>query len=147
MDAAAAPKRFRLGEWQVDSALDEIRSGERVVKLEPRTMRLLCVLAERPGEVWSADDLLGRVWPGVMVTQSSVYQAIAQLRRELGDDGAEARYIATVPRRGYRLVATVEPLASAALEPAAAILVDLAASRGNCDGTLGSRRIAIRRCE
>src|SRR6185436_5116724 len=108
MEAAAAPKRFRLGEWQVDSTLDEIRTGERVVKLEPRTMRLLCVLAERPGEVWSADELLARVWPGVMVTQSSVYQAIAQLRRELGDDGDEARYIATVPRRGYRLVAAVE---------------------------------------
>jgi TolB-like protein/DNA-binding winged helix-turn-helix (wHTH) protein/thioredoxin-like negative regulator of GroEL len=121
MEAAAAPKRFRLGEWQVDSALDEIRSGERSVKLEPRTMRLLCVLAERPGEVWSADDLLGRVWPGVMVTQSSVYQAIAQLRRELGDDGTEARYIATVPRRGYRLIAAVEqPASTSPLEPVSA---------------------------
>jgi TolB-like protein/DNA-binding winged helix-turn-helix (wHTH) protein/Tfp pilus assembly protein PilF len=127
MEGGAAPRRFRIGEWLVDSAIDEIRSGERLSKLEPRTMRLLCVLAERPGEVWSADELLARVWPGVMVTQSSVYQAIAQLRRELGDDGEEARYIATVPRRGYRLVAAVEPLpqesavptASAAVTPAA----------------------------
>jgi len=117
MEAAAAPKRFRLGEWQVDSTLDEIRTGERVVKLEPRTMRLLCVLAERPGEVWSADELLARVWPGVMVTQSSVYQAIAQLRRELGDDGDEARYIATVPRRGYRLIGNVEPLTAPVPSP------------------------------
>ncbi len=133
MEAAAAPKHFRIGEWLVDSAIDEIRSGERLVKLEPRTMRLLCVLAERPGEVWSADELLGRVWPGVMVTQSSVYQAIAQLRRVLGDDGEEARYVATVPRRGYRLIAPVEPFAP---EPVAA------PEPGDPEATLPPRRRA-----
>lgn len=110
MNSASALRQFRLGVWLVDSSLDEIRAGDTLHKLEPRTMRLLCVLAERPGEVWSADELLGRVWPGVMVTQSSVYQAIAQLRRVLGDVGDEARYIATVPRKGYRLVATPLPI-------------------------------------
>jgi TolB-like protein/DNA-binding winged helix-turn-helix (wHTH) protein/Flp pilus assembly protein TadD len=120
MESAAAPRRLRIGEWQVDSTLDEIRAGDRLVKLEPRTMRLLCVLAERPGQVWSADELLERVWPGVMVTQSSVYQAIATLRRVLGDDGDEARYIATVPRKGYRLVAAVESLDAPSAAPAAA---------------------------
>ena len=49
MEGGAAPRRFRIGEWLVDSAIDEIRSGEQLAKLEPRTMRLLCVLAERPG--------------------------------------------------------------------------------------------------
>lgn len=117
MESAAAPRRFRIGDWQVDSTLDEIRAGERLVKLEPRTMRLLCVLAEKPGEVWSAEELLERVWPGVMVTQSSVYQAIATLRRVLGDDGDEAKYIATVPRKGYRLVATVMPLDTQLVAP------------------------------
>lgn len=120
MESAVAPRRLRIGEWQVDSTLDEIRAGDRLVKLEPRTMRLLCVLAERPGQVWSADELLERVWPGVMVTQSSVYQAIATLRRVLGDDGDDARYIATVPRKGYRLVAAVEPLDAQSAAPATA---------------------------
>ncbi len=77
--------------------------------------------------VWSADELLERVWPGVLVTQSSVYQAIAQLRRVLGDDGEEARYIATVPRRGYRLVAEVElPGVAAATSPATSALAPAA---------------------
>src|SRR5262245_20276207 len=124
MESAAAPRRLRIGEWQVDSSLDEIRAGDRLVKLEPRTMRLLCVLAERPGEVWSAEELLERVWPGVMVTQSSVYQAIAQLRRVLGDDGEEARYIATVPRKGYRLVAAIEALDAAPQVAAPAAAAD-----------------------
>ena len=108
---------FRIGDWRLDPALDEISRDGRRIKLEPRMTRLLCCLAERPGEVVSLNTLLDRVWPGVVVSQSSVYQAIAQLRRELGDTEAEPRYIATVPRRGYRLVAAVaydDPALSAA---------------------------------
>lgn len=104
---------FHIGDWRVDPALDEIRCGDRGVKLEPRMMRLLCCLAERPGEVVSVDTLLDRVWTGVVVGQSSVYQAVAHLRRVLGDTEAESRYIATVPRKGYRLVAAVRSEAAA----------------------------------
>lgn len=100
---------YRVGDWIVEPALDEIRRGEQRVKLEPRMMRLLCCLAETPGDVVSTGTLLDRVWPGVVVSPSSVYQAIAQLRRELGDRDTPPRYIATVPRKGYRLVAPVAP--------------------------------------
>jgi transcriptional activator of cad operon len=72
-------------------------------------MRLLLCLAERAGEVVSIDDLLNQVWSGVIVTPDSVYQAVASLRRLLGDDHKQPAYIATVPRLGYRLVATVTP--------------------------------------
>lgn len=72
-------------------------------------MRLLLCLAERAGEVVSIDELLDQVWSGVVVTPDSVYQAVASLRRQLGDDAKEPAYIATVPRLGYRMVATVTP--------------------------------------
>jgi len=72
-------------------------------------MRLLLCLAEHPGEVVSIDDLLNQVWSGVVVSSDSVYQAIASLRRLLGDDPKQPAYIATVPRLGYRMVATVSP--------------------------------------
>lgn len=72
-------------------------------------MRLLVVLAERAGEVVSIDELLDQVWSGVTVTQDSVYQAVASLRRLLGDDPKEPAYIATVPRLGYRMLADVGP--------------------------------------
>jgi TolB-like protein/DNA-binding winged helix-turn-helix (wHTH) protein/Flp pilus assembly protein TadD len=98
---------FNVGAWCVDPSLDELRKSDRTVKLEPRMMRMLCVLAEHPGEVVSANDLLDKVWPGVIVGPNSVYQAIAQLRRLLGDDGEEPQYIATVARKGYRLIAPV----------------------------------------
>jgi len=72
-------------------------------------MRLLLCLAERAGEVVSIDEVLDQVWSGVVVTPDSVYQAVASLRRQLGDDAKEPAYIATVPRLGYRMVATVTP--------------------------------------
>ncbi len=70
-------------------------------------MRLLLCLAERAGEVVSIEELLNQVWPGVAVTPDSVYQAVASLRRQLGDDPKHPTYIATVPRLGYRMVAAV----------------------------------------
>ena len=72
-------------------------------------MRLLLFLAERTGQVVSQDELLDQVWPGVIVTPDSVYQAITSLRRHLGDDPKQPTYIATVPRLGYRMVAEVAP--------------------------------------
>lgn len=68
---------------------------------------LLRELAQHPGETVSIDELLDRVWAGVVVTPDSVYQAVATLRRLLGDDPKRPRYIATVPRLGYRLIAPV----------------------------------------
>jgi transcriptional activator of cad operon len=70
-------------------------------------MRLLLCLADHAGEVMSIDDLLNQVWPGVAVSSDSVYQAVTSLRRLLGDDPKQPTYIATVPRLGYRMVATV----------------------------------------
>jgi TolB-like protein len=70
-------------------------------------MRLLVYLAEHAGEVVSIDEMLKEVWSGVIVTSDSVYQAIASLRRDLGDDPKQPTYIATVPRLGYKLVAKV----------------------------------------
>ena len=70
-------------------------------------MGLLLCLAERPGEVVSIDELLDKVWTDVAVSPDSVYQAVASLRRLLRDDPKRPAYIATVPRLGYRMVATV----------------------------------------
>jgi len=98
---------FRIGEWRIDPALDEISRDGVTVKLEPRTMRVLVCLAERAGEVVSVNELLDRVWKDLVVTQYSVYQAIAVLRRALGDDPKAPTYIANVARRGYRLVAPI----------------------------------------
>ena len=116
------PKTLRIGDWFVNPLSGEIARGEERVRLEARTMRLLLCLAATPGEVVSIDALLDQVWSGVVVTPDSVYQAVAALRRLLGDDAKQPAYIVTVPRLGYRLVAPVESLADvpAAPQPARA---------------------------
>jgi transcriptional activator of cad operon len=115
-----SPKTLRIGDWFVNPLSGEIARGEERVRLEARTMRLLLCLAESPGEVVSIDALLSQVWSGVVVTPDSVYQAVAALRRLLGDDAKQPAYIVTVPRLGYRLVAPVEPQVAAAPQPAPA---------------------------
>jgi TolB-like protein/DNA-binding winged helix-turn-helix (wHTH) protein/Tfp pilus assembly protein PilF len=111
---------FQLGDVRVDSALDEIRKDSATIKLEPRTMRLLVCLAERAGQVVSVDELLDLVWKDVVVSPDSVYGAVASLRRTLGDDPKDPKYIANVMRRGYRLVAPVSTRAIALEPPPAA---------------------------
>ncbi|HEX4969731.1 MAG TPA: transcriptional regulator, partial [Steroidobacteraceae bacterium] len=96
-------KTLRIGDWLANPMSGELSRGEERVRLEARTMRLLLCLAERPGEVVSIDTLLSQVWSGVVVTPDSVYQAVAGLRRLLGDDAKQPAYIVTVPRLGYRL--------------------------------------------
>src|SRR5271169_6493232 len=102
---------LRIGDWCVNPAAGQISRNGETARLEVRTMRLLLCLAEHAGEVVSIDDLLNQVWSGVIVTPDSVYQAVASLRRLLGDDSKQPTYIATVPRLGYRIVATVSPWA------------------------------------
>ncbi|HRD96957.1 MAG TPA: winged helix-turn-helix domain-containing protein [Rubrivivax sp.] len=100
---------MQIGRWVADPQLDELRADGEIVKLEPRQMSLLMALARKPGQVVSTDELLDTVWPGVVVTPNSVYKAVALLRRSLGDESDQPRYIANVPRKGYRLLMPVLP--------------------------------------
>ena len=72
---------FMIGDVRVVPSLDEITKDGVVIKVEPRTMRLLMCLAERAGQVVSVDQLLAEVWKDVIVGPDSVYQSIASLRR------------------------------------------------------------------
>jgi transcriptional activator of cad operon len=110
----AAGGKLRVGDWCVDPVLGQISRAGETARIEARALRLLLCLAERPGEVVNIEALLDRVWPDVTVAQDSVYQAVTSLRRLLGDDLKEPAYIATVPRLGYRLVASVGPWIEAA---------------------------------
>jgi transcriptional activator of cad operon len=105
---------LQIGDWRVDPQLGQMTRGADVVRLEARALRLLMYLANRGGETVSIDELLDQVWSGVVVTQDSVYQAVTALRRTLGDDAKQPKYIVTVPRLGYRLIA---PVRAAADEP------------------------------
>jgi TolB-like protein/DNA-binding winged helix-turn-helix (wHTH) protein/Tfp pilus assembly protein PilF len=107
---ATSSDPLQIGEWLVDPRDDTLTRGAEKVKVEPRTMRLLIRLAQTPGAVVSQDELLESVWSGVVVGTASVYQSMSQLRKVLGDTEDPPRYIETVARKGYRLVARVSAL-------------------------------------
>jgi transcriptional activator of cad operon len=136
---------LRIGAWCVNPTSGQISREGETVRVEARTMRLLLCLAEHAGDVVSIDELLEQVWSGVIVTQDSVYQAIASLRRQLGDDAKEPAYIATVPRLGYRMVATVSPWVDeplAPMVPAPAVTGATSNAAIAAESTFGQRRRA-----
>src|SRR5581483_8969398 len=99
---------YQFDSVQVD--LDEFRvtkSGE-AVSLEPKAFEVLLFFIENPGRLIEKEELLNAVWKEAFVTQNALTRVIAQLRKGLGDDPKEARYIETVPTRGYRFIAEVE---------------------------------------
>ena len=129
-------EKFTMGTWQVNVSLDEVTGNGQLHKLEPRAMRLLAVLAQAGGEVVSGDALLTAVWPGLIVTPSSLYDAIAQLRKVLGPD-----HIGTVPRKGYRLVTPVGAVTPVKPPPAAAEVEPARADE--TEPRLGLRSVAV----
>jgi hypothetical protein len=70
-------------------------------------MDVLCFLAQHPGEVCSKDDIIGGVWARPYMAESVLSRSIAELRRILGDRAGEPRFIETITKRGYRLIAPV----------------------------------------
>lgn len=85
-----------------------IRCDGKSYTLEPRVMQLLVYLCDRAGQVISAEQLLGDVWKGTFYGDNPVHKCVALVRRALGDDASAPRYIETLRKRGYRLIAPVE---------------------------------------
>ncbi|KLD69932.1 nSTAND1 domain-containing NTPase [Xanthomonas pisi] len=99
--------RFRLGPLLVEPERLTLIDDGQTIALEPRMMEVLIALAERAGEVISAEQLLIEVWHGSFYGDNPVHKTIAQLRRKLGDDSRQPRYIETIRKRGYRLLPKV----------------------------------------
>src|SRR5258705_416569 len=87
------------------------------VALRPKTFGVLRYLAENAGRLVSKEDLFSAVWPNLVVTDDTLVQSIGELRRALQDDGA--RFIRTIPRRGYRFDAAVSRIGTPPSAPAA----------------------------
>lgn len=98
---------FEVGDWRVEPDLLRIRRGAERRKLEPMAMRVLVYLAERPGEVISRSAILDEVWDGRTVVDETLSRAISLVRQALGDKAQSPRYVETIPKRGYRLIAPV----------------------------------------
>ena len=102
-------RRLWIGDWQVDPGTNELCRGTTAVRVEPKAMDVLMLLAGQVGRVVRREELFAAVWPGVVVGDEALTQSVIKLRRALGDDPRSPAYIETISKRGYRLIARVAP--------------------------------------
>jgi DNA-binding winged helix-turn-helix (wHTH) protein/WD40 repeat protein len=108
-ELADAP--FRLGEWLVEPRLNRLSRGEESIQIELKMMDVLVCLAERANELVTRREIIDTVWATEFITEKTLTRAVAELRRTLGDDAKQPRYIETIHRKGYRLIALAEMVA------------------------------------
>src|SRR5882757_10337748 len=95
---------FRFAEFEVREGEFCLIRGEETIPVEPKAFRVLLYLLRNPQRLVTKDELLDAVWQQTSVSENSLTRSIALLRRLLGDDTREPRYIATVPTVGYRFL-------------------------------------------
>lgn len=101
-----------FGPFRLDLRNEQLWDGEQAVPLKPKTMAVLCYLAERPGQLVTKEELLAAVW--TEVDDALLKICIREIRQALRDTPRTPQYIETVHRRGYRFIAAVSSQLSAA---------------------------------
>ncbi|GMM92348.1 transcriptional regulator [Qipengyuania sp. MTN3-11] len=114
MDAAEADREregalvWRFDAFEIDRANRELRREGHPIPLGSRYFDALVLLAAHPGELVTKNRFMDEVWRGIPVTDEALTQCIRTLRRALGDEAGDPRFVATVPKHGYRFLAEVE---------------------------------------
>lgn len=117
------PGSFVFNGFLLDTSNRRLTRDGASIELNARYLDALALLVSEPGQLVSKERFLQEVWQGVPVTDEALTQCIRTLRKQLGDDAASPRFIETVPKHGYRFIATVTPVAPgpAPPEPARAV--------------------------
>ena len=101
---------FLVGDsHQVEPSLNSVTGPAGPIRLEPKVMQVLVLLAAHAGQVVAKERLIHTVWPDTFVTDDVLTRAISELRRVFGDEAKESRFIQTIPKSGYRLIARLSP--------------------------------------
>lgn len=100
-------KSFNVGDWYADADSGRLQRQGAEVKLEPKVMKVLVYLANHPNKVVTREELETNVWTGTVVGYDAIASSVIKLRKALGDNSRNPRYIETLPKRGYRLIASV----------------------------------------
>jgi TolB-like protein/DNA-binding winged helix-turn-helix (wHTH) protein/Tfp pilus assembly protein PilF len=104
-------QRYAFGDFVLERSQQRVhRRNGSPLNLTPRLFSALLLFVENAGALLDKDALMLALWPGLVVEENSLSQVISGLRRALADDSHDSRYIQTVPRRGFRFIATVTEL-------------------------------------
>lgn len=98
---------FQLEDWIVQPQLNRLIRGAETVQVQPKIMAVLICLAEEPGAVVVKEQLFKTVWAETYVTEHVLARAISVLRKIFDDSPKSPRFIETIPKVGYRLIAAV----------------------------------------
>lgn len=98
---------FMLGDYLIKPSLHVVEKADQSHRLEPKIMQVLLYLANRPGQVVSRVELLDQIWAEAIVVDVVLTRAISELRNIFQDDPYHPKYIETIPKSGYRLIAAV----------------------------------------
>jgi cholera toxin transcriptional activator len=107
---------FRFGIYELDGSTGELRKdGKSRPRLQGQPLEVLLHLLDRPGEVVTREELRQRLWPADTFVDydHSLNTAVNKLREALSDSAENPRFIQTIPRRGYRFIASIEAVESA----------------------------------
>ena len=104
--------RYQFDTVEVQPAAFAVLRDGQTLSLEPKAVRVLLYLIEHRDRAVSKEELIEAVWEGAAVTDNALTRIVAQLRRELGDDARQARYIQTLPTLGYRFIADLRIVSS-----------------------------------
>ena len=101
--------RLRFGDYELDSRSGKLLRGGRPVKIQPQPLRVLGILAERPGEIVSREQLRDHIWGDATFVEfdQGLNYCIRQIRIALRDEASEPAYIETLPKQGYRFIAPI----------------------------------------
>ena len=100
--------KIHFGVYELDRDAMELRKHGMLIRLQEQPFRVLAMLAERPGEIITREELQEQIWGNTFVDfDQSLNKAVNRVREALNDDAGTPQYIETVPRRGYRFIAPV----------------------------------------
>lgn len=99
---------FHIGEWEIQPQLNSLRRADRSFHVEPKVMQVLVELASHSDEVVTKEQLIHAVWADTFVGDDSLTRCISEIRRVLEDDARSPKFIQTIPKTGYRMIAPVE---------------------------------------
>jgi TolB-like protein len=97
-------REARFGPFHLDLTRRELWQGDRLIPMGERALDILCLLASARGDVVSKDEIMAKVWPGIVVEENNIQVHVSALRKALAGTTDGQAFLVTVPGRGYRFI-------------------------------------------